>query len=386
MREIAAASVAGGAVGYSTSRILLHEVPDGRKVPGTFSSISEYLAIADGMNDAGGGIFQAVLDFETKVGHELELLRAMADRAGDVVFSGGPGNDRRGEDGMGAVEFFDRFLSDTKASAGRITSLSAIRPGGILMGLAQVAPVAGSRWRQLMTLATIEERVAALSDPATRSELIEEGQRKGLWYDPQYIFPLGIDELPDYNIEDGRSLATLAQDAGVHPIELMVDRLLESEGRELFNVWFFNRNTEALAEYLQLDGVCPGLGDAGAHAGQICDADSPTHYLSYWSRDRAKVSLADAVHRLTAKPAAVLGLVDRGTLDVGYFADINIFDPARLEPGYPTYVNDFPGGKGRLLVKSRGYAATLVNGELVTEQSELTGRRPGKVLREFARS
>ena len=77
--------------------------------------------------------------------------------------------------------------------------------------------------------------------------------------------------------------------------------------------------------------------------------------------------------------------MDRGTLRAGAFADLNVFDPARLQVGYPTYVNDFPGGKGRLCVRSEGYAVTLVNGEVVTEQGELTGARPGRVLREFSR-
>ena len=167
--------------------------------------------------------------------------------------------------------------------------------------------------------------------------------------------------------------------------EGIVDRLLESEGRELFNVWFFNRNRGNIGNLLNLDGVCPGLGDAGAHAGQICDADAPTHYLAYWCRDRRITTLPDAIRRLTSKPAEVLGLVDRGTLRVGSFADLNVFDPDSLQVGYPEYVNDFPNGKGRLCVRSRGYAATLVNGEVVTEQGGHTGNRPGRVLREFAR-
>ena len=91
MRDIVGESVAGGAVGYSTSRILVHTVPDGRKVPGTYASAAEHLAFADGMNDAGGGIFQAVNDFESRAGTEFELLRAMAERAGDVLFAVGPG-------------------------------------------------------------------------------------------------------------------------------------------------------------------------------------------------------------------------------------------------------------------------------------------------------
>ena len=80
----------------------------------------------------------------------------------------------------------------------------------------------------------------------------------------------------------------------------MIDQLLETDGRALFNVWFFNRDGESLGEYLQLEHVVPGLADAGAHAGQICDADAPTHYLAYWGHERHRMSLEKAVNDLTA--------------------------------------------------------------------------------------
>jgi len=383
MAAIAEESIAGGAVGYSTSRILVHVVPDGRKVPGTFSSIDEYLAIADGMNRGGGGIFQAVLDFETKSEHEFRLLRAMAERAGDVLFSGGVGGSP--ETAPYVVEGFDGFLNDTRANAGRITSVATTRPSGSLMGLVQVPPVASPAWKALMARPTLEERVEGLSDPAIRAELIEDGRRKGLLYDPRHVYPMGTGEVPDYALGGEPSLAVLADRQGVHPVEVVIDRLLESEGRELFNMWFFNRAPEALGDYLGLEGVCPGLSDAGAHAGQICDADAPTHYLAYWCRERGRVTFPEAIHRLTAKPAAVLGLVDRGTLRVGAYADVNVLDSDGLSFGYPEYVHDFPNGKGRLRVRARGYAATIVNGTVVTEQGAHTGARPGRVLREFRR-
>jgi N-acyl-D-amino-acid deacylase len=384
MRDIVGESIAGGAVGYSTSRILIHVVPDGRPVPGTFASMDEHLAFADGMNDAGRGIFQAVLDFQTRAGIEFQLLRAMAERAGDVLFATSPGNEQNGD--RSVVDLWDGFLTETRANAGRITGYCMTRPSGSLAGLAQVPPVRGSRWRAVMSLPTLEARVAALRDDEIRAGLIEEGVAKGLIYDPEHIHPLGNGAVPEYDVEGGRSLADLADDAGVHPVEIVIDRLLESEGRELFNLWFFHRDREGLGDLLALDAIYPGGGDAGAHAGQICDADAPTHFLAYWCRERNLVSLPEAVHRLTAKAAATLGLIDRGTLRTGGYADINVFDPAHLEVGYPTYVNDFPNGAGRLLVRSSGYAATLVNGEVVTEQGEHTGARPGRVLREFARS
>jgi N-acyl-D-aspartate/D-glutamate deacylase len=384
MRDVVAESVAGGAVGYSSSRILVHFVPDGRLVPGTNASLDEHLAMADGMNDAGGGLFQVVNDFDTKAGHEFGLLRTMAERAGDVLFASGPGNDE--SVGAAVADGWGQFLANTRAEAGRITAYTMTRPSGSLMGLAQVPPVRGAAWKAVLGLPTLEDRVAALRDDTTRAELIEEGERKGLNYDPAFIHPLGAGDVPAYDIEGGKSLAELAADAGVHPIELVIDRLIASEGRELFNMWYFHRNRAGLEAMMGLDGVYPGAGDTGAHAGQICDSDAPTHYLAHWCRDRGVVTLPEAVRRLTARPAAVLGLVDRGTLTVGAHADVNVFDPDRLRSGYPTYVNDFPGGKGRFTVTAEGYAATLVNGQVVTEQGAHTGSRPGRVLREFSRS
>ncbi len=382
MRDIAEESVAGGAVGFSTSRILLHVVPDGRYVPGTLAPLDEYLAVADGMNAAGGGLFQSVNDFATKFEHEMTLLREMARSCGDVLFSGGAGNGQ----GTAGVEMFGRFLAETNADIGRITLASQSRPGGSLCGLAQIAPVKGKQWKALLDLPTLADRVAALKDPATRARLVEEGRTKGMWYDPNHIHPLGNGPSPDYSEAGGASLAQLAEAKGVHPVEFVIDRLIESDGRELFNTWFFNRNTEGLHHLLTLDHVYPGLADTGAHAGQICDADMSTHYLAYWHRERKIASLPESVRRLTSMPAGVLGLIDRGTVEAGRFADLNVFDLDTLASDHPVYANDFPGGAGRLKIGSRGYAATIVNGAIVTERGSNTGARPGRVIRQFARS
>ncbi|MEZ5279113.1 MAG: amidohydrolase family protein [Acidimicrobiales bacterium] len=383
MRATVEESVAGGAVGFSTSRILLHVVPDGRYVPGTLAPIDEYLAIAEGMNAAGGGLFQAVNDFGTKFDHEITLLSEMAAACGNVLLSGGAGNATGSSSG---VDRFGRFLDEVNASRGRVTMASQTRPSGTLCGLAQVSPVKGKRWKAVMDLPTLDQRVAALRDPATRAGLVQEGLEKGMWYDPNHIYPRGTGESPDYSETNGRSIAQHAAELGVHPVEFVIDRLIASEGRELFNTWFFNRNVDGLAQVLAFDHVYPGLADTGAHAGQICDADMSTHYLAYWQRQRNLTTLPDAVRRITSQPAGVLGLVDRGTVTEGSFADLNVFDLQALAPEHPVYVNDFPGGAGRLKIGSRGYAATIVNGKVVTQQGTNTGARPGRVLREFARS
>ncbi len=381
MADLAGQAIDDGAVGFSTSRILLHKVPDGRYVPGTLAPIDEYVTIAEAMEAAGGGLFQAVLDM-TRPKHEFELLDAVASTGTNVLFSGGVG-----DSGSDAVERMEAFFTAQRQQDRRFNSVCQSRPGGVLVGLRQLMPVFSPAWQKISEMADLDERLAALSDEATRAELVAEGVEAGTWYDPGHIYPLGHGDVPNYSVDDEtrRSIAELAAEADVHPVELIVERLLESEGRELFNVWFFNRNTEGLAGYLALPDVLPGLGDAGAHVGQICDADATTFTLAYWAREREHYSLGEALRKLTSQPAEVLGLIERGRLETGWYADINVFDYDRLSTTYPDYVHDFPGGKGRFIVKSDGYAATLVNGEVVVADGDHTGTRPGTVLRDFRR-
>ena len=166
----------------------------------------------------------------------------------------------------------------------------------------------------------------------------------------------------------------------MHPVELIVDRLLQSEGRELYNVWFFNRAADSLADYLQLDHVAPGLGDAGAHVGQILDASQPTFFLSYWVRERGLVGIGEGVRRMTSDTARFAGLLDRGVLRPGAKADANVVDLEALRLPLPTFARDFPGGAGRFVQRAEGYAWTVVNGEVFMVDGEHTGALAGRPL------
>jgi N-acyl-D-aspartate/D-glutamate deacylase len=127
-----------------------------------------------------------------------------------------------------------------------------------------------------------------------------------------------------------------------------------------------------------------GLGDAGAHCGVICDASMTTYLLSHWVRDRTRgprLPLELAVKRLTADPAALYGLDDRGVVAPGQRADLNLIDFDRLRLVRPEQVHDLPAGAGRLIQRSEGYVATLVHGEPVVEEGVLTDARPGRLVR-----
>ena len=114
------------------------------------------------------------------------------------------------------------------------------------------------------------------------------------------------------------------------------------------------------------------------------DAGWCSFVLSHWIREQGLYSLAEGVRRLTSGPARILGMGDRGTLVVGKRADVNVFDPDDVAELQPELVYDFPGGAPRYIQRSKGYKATIVNGQINAMDGEHTGVRAGEVLRHRA--
>ena len=163
--------------------------------------------------------------------------------------------------------------------------------------------------------------------------------------------------------------------------EQWVDEALELGGKRLFILPILNQQMEAAAEMLKRPYVTLGLADAGAHSKQIMDASQPTFFLTYWIREKEMFSLEEGIRRMTSDTADLFGIQNRGRLSQGAFADINIIDFEEMSLEYPEIVNDFPGGAGRFIQRSNGYAATIVNGEVFMEDGEHTGALNGKMLR-----
>ena len=378
-------SVEDGAVGFSTSRFLLHTVPDGRCTPGTWADLRETKAIQQAIVDGGGvgAMFQSANDMQTRYETELQMFRDATDIGCQVLFSGGTG-----PQGDGGVERWNQFFEEQNEGGKRLASLCHTRPSGAFFGLAQLSPFtkSSSAWKDLMALPTIADRVEAMRHEATRAKLIAEGIAAGdMQKLAHMLHPFGTNETPDLDFNRRASLAQLAEESGKDPVEIYVDRLLASEGREFFNYWMFGGHLENQWKYMQLPHVVPMLGDAGAHVGFFTDTDSPTVLLSELTREQGVYTLPEAIHRITGKSAEIIGLKQRGELKEGWHADINVIDYANLSTCHPEYVNDFPHGGGRFIVKGKGYAATIVAGEVIIANGQHTGKRPGQVIREFIR-
>ncbi len=378
-------SVEGGAVGFSTSRFLGHKVPDGRCTPGTFADLREMEAIQQAIVDGGGrgGVFQVAPDFATRKAEELAMFERGADLGCRILFSGG--THARGDGGVG---FWREYLERNNAAGRYMRTLSHSRPSGALFGLAQALPFKGESWHALLELPDATARAAAMRAPGQRARLVAEARQAGFkWGATAHtVHPLGNGATPTFDLDRTASVAQQAEAAGVDPFEFVVDRLIASDGRELFSYWMFSGTLENQWPFLQMEHCVPALGDAGAHVGFLMDADSPTFLLSELTRDRGLFTLPEAVRRLTSYGAELLGLRERGLVQEGWHADLNVIDIERLGTCYPEYVNDFPHDGGRFIVRSTGYVATIVGGEIVVTDGAHTGQRPGVVIREFVRS
>jgi N-acyl-D-aspartate/D-glutamate deacylase len=195
------------------------------------------------------------------------------------------------------------------------------------------------------------------------------------------MFFLGDGETPDYLFRAETSIDELAKRAGEAPAETFLRMQRERRGKALFTKLFFNPNLRAVEDLISGGHILPGLGDAGAHVGQVMDSGWCSFVLAHWVRERGLFTAEEAVRRMSSAPARIMGLADRGTLAPGWKADVNVIDLARVGERMPEYVRDFPNGAGRFVQRGRGYRATLCNGAVILENDAHTGARGGAVLR-----
>lgn len=366
MAEIVEKAMVDGAVGFSTNRFEPHKAPDGRSIPGTFAKVDELQEIAKKVGPRNG-LMQIV-------GDANEVIKSVADTENSrVLFSYGCS----GEEGSGAVAA-DHL--DSMNTEGRdVTAIAHTRGSGYMFGLQSGLPVAGATWDDLRVM-PLDERLDAIGNEKFCEQLVMEAKETGSCQIPlQRVYFLGQGDVPNHNSKE--NLIELSKAAGEHWSETFLRLSRETEGRGLFNWRMFGGNLKEQGELYKSENLIPGLGDVGAHVSQIMDAGWASFMLAHYVREAGVFTLPQAIKRMAADPAKVVGLTDRGVLAKGMRADINVFDPETVSELQPVLVNDFPGGAPRYIQKSRGYKATLVNGVVNVLDGETTGARAGRVLR-----
>ena len=403
MRRMLREALEAGAAGFSIGRTDVHRTADGDWTPSSEASARELTGIAAAFDGLNRGVMQIVCDFNLeREGDQFDQEFAVVEAF--VRAGGRPACISLMQRDM-APDQWERILKATeRLNADGIDFRIQVAPRGIgvFQGLqCTFHPLMAQPSYIAIKDKPLDERVAIMRDPAFKEKCLAEKSVKlageGSSVPPiadtmiaaielvaNKFFRLGNN--PDYEQTADQSLGAEARRDGVSAMEKLYDTCLELDGRQLIYFPIYNYtdfNYENVHKMLTHPNAMMGLSDGGAHVGTICDASFPTYLLSYWCRDRdhSQIDLARAVQMLTADGADYLGLEDRGRLKVGARADINVIDHSKLALGAPHMVQDLPAGGQRLLQPVTGYRATLVAGEQVIANDQITDARPGRLVR-----
>jgi N-acyl-D-aspartate/D-glutamate deacylase len=373
MGRLAAEAIGAGALGFSTSRTVVHRSSDGSPTPSLTATADELLGIADAIGATGQGVFEIISDLDDLHG-EFGLMRAMSEVSGRPMSIT---TLQRPEHDPDAYRELLDLISAAVADGVQLRGQVAARPIGISMKLdGRLHPLVESPTYQQLAPLPIDERIARLREPDVRAAVLTE-----LGDAPRIMkaFPLvfALDERPRYD----RRAADALDVAGAY------DALVDGGrcGALYAPVMNFTAGDfAATREMLVHPLTVPGLGDAGAHCSAICDGSFPTYLLEYWGRDAPssdRLPIEWIVQRQCAATAALVGLHDRGVLAPGRRADMNLVDLDAIGVGAVEMVHDLPAGGRRLVQRATGYRATLVAGQVVMRDGEPTGALPGRLVR-----
>ena len=387
MARLTQEALRAGAVGFTTSRTILHSSRHGL-VPGTHSTPEELLAIGGALGAAGHGVFEMVSDLQGQE-PDLSWMMEFCRRTGRTITFA-----------LAQSPIQPLAWRETLARIGelaptglKIVPQVACRPTGLLYGLqSSLHPlITHPTYRDELADLPHDARVARMRDPEVRARLLAEEPStpnpiaRVLMTNWSQMFPLG--DPPDYEPLPETSVAAVAARQGRRPEEVAYEWILERDGRQFLFAplaSYVDGNFDALREMMLDPNTVLGLSDGGAHCGLICDASMPTFLLTHWARDRRRgerIALEQAVHLQTGRTASVYGFGDRGTIEPGKKADLNLVDLDALRLHAPEMVFDLPASGRRLIQKVDGYRATVVSGEVTFENGEPTGTRPGRLVR-----
>jgi N-acyl-D-aspartate/D-glutamate deacylase len=391
MAALVKEGIVAGALGFSTSRTIMHRAVDGEPVPGTFAAEDELFGIGKVMGELGTGLFElapaGVMGEDMAApAKEVDWMRRLSAAIGRPVSFAlsqhNPAPDQWREV-LAAAQAANADGADLRAQVGG-------RPLNMLVGWQTFHPFKFRPSYVAIENLPLPERVAMLRRPEVRQAILTEQSPPNplLEYvvaSLDRIYPMG--DPPNYEPTAEMSIEAIAAREGRSAEDVLYEVMLRHDGRELLMfalLGYSYGSLDDMREMILHPNAALGLSDGGAHCGVICDASIPTFMLSHWVRDRdrgERLPLELVVKKQTHDTAKLYGLGDRGVVAPGYKADFNVIDYDALQLELPELVFDLPGGARRLIQRARGYEATIVSGEVTMSKGEETGARPGKLVR-----
>ena len=379
MRRLLLEGMKAGAIGFATSTSPAHNGEGGKPMPSRLADETEMRELVGSLREAGGGVFMLTKGGQTRI----DFLEELAERSGRPVViaallhsSTNPGAvfedlDRirdanaRGRRLVGAVSCCPLAMDFTLHSPYVFEGLEGWQPALPLKGEAFKAKLRSREFRDGLR--------AELARPAHFRLFNGEWQRV-------HVIESARPQLEQRSVEE------LAREAGKEPLDFLLDLALEENLDTVFSALLLNADESAVGRMLKHPCSLVSLSDAGAHLTFFNDAGFGLHLLGHWVRERGVLTLAEAVWRLCGQPAKLFGVKERGALEVGYWADLLLFDPATVDRGPKRRVFDLPGGNPRLTTSPIGVHGVWVNGVRIAGGAGGAdpAKLPGRLLREFS--
>ncbi len=386
-------AMAAGALGFSSSQAPTHIDSADRPCPSRLASHDELRALADVLGRYGRGSFSFAPESAAEGVSEpdREFMIELARRSGVPVVIQGLGGRSKIDAPSQSWREAEAFLNRSAAAGAPVYSLLMTRPVSgpftLKKGTSRYEGV--PLWQQMMT-ASLSERRLMLLDPEQRAVLraaIDAPNKDpvvGSTLPPPHWDTMTLaDSAAAVNRElIGRTLGDIAREQERHPADVMFDVALADNLDAVFH--WSNESPEwrrLLVDVQRHPQMILGVSDGGAHLDRDDGQAWSTHFLAQWVRTDKVWRLEEAIRMITAVPAALLGLHDRGMLLAGRAADLFIFDPERIAVASCRMERDRVTGEERFRAVPTGIMATVVNGETVIENGVDTGRRPGVVAR-----
>ncbi|MCP4808010.1 MAG: amidohydrolase family protein [Proteobacteria bacterium] len=389
MSRIVEEALGAGALGFSTSRTLLHKSVFGVPVPGTFAHRDELFGIGDALKRADAGVFQCASE-HADVPRETRWMRELAEETGRPVTFNLSQTDQAPTLWKELVEVLDQAHADGVPLYAQVAG----RAIGIVMNWRLTAHpfrLFPAFHAEQYNHPEFEDLVARLRLPEVRERIVNDTPIQldefATFVTRSFHKMFKIGANPDYEPSEAVSVAAEAARRGVKPEEVAYEWMLENDGEGTLYFPLFNYsdgNLELLKQLHAHPQTLMGLSDAAAHCGAICDGGMPTFMLTHWARDRTRgerLPLEYIVMRQTSQTASLFGLRDRGVVAPGMKADVNVIDFDELRLLAPEILFDLPAGGRRLAQRPEGYKATVCSGEVIFRDGTHTGALPGKLVR-----
>lgn len=378
MRALVGEGLRAGAIGFATSWSPTHVGYAGRPVPSRAAELREIDALAGALAEVPHGVMQATLGPGLFLDQFADINRRTGKPISWTALLGG----MLGPDGHRYI--LERSAAMQAEGIAVVPQVSC-RPLNFEFQWKAPFPFEGSALFRPVSQADHAGKMRIYADPEFRRQMRERLDESATFRLAEPMRAMVIAEFaPDRSLEERRA-SEVAEQRGVHVVDLALDLALQSDLEARFRLAILNTDEDVTAELLTHPATMIGLSDAGAHASQLCDAGAPTDLLGRWVREKGVLSLEEAVRRLTSQPADVFGIRDRGRLATGQAADVVVFDPRTVGCGKLRRVRDFPAGADRLVADAHGVRAVVVNGTVIREHDrdavDVEGPLPGRLLR-----